>query len=604
MNSSAGWRERVLIPIVLALMVGTSVLLAFQTPTFDFDEALYRRLAEEMKASHQYFALTWDGRAFYEKPPTYVWTIVVSSRIIDGPSPEVSVVACRAPSLVFSVLTLTLLSLFWRRRARLYAAAFGASPARRGFLSAVLPVVAFGAALFPMLQVTSVLLDPMLTFFLTVVLLILTAAMLRRREALELTVSETVIAAVAMALAVAVKGLIGIVLPAIAVGAHEVLSALAERDLALRAIGRRLLRAGRGVFPAFALATALSCAVFAFFYRSIGLPFLREFLIRQHFVRGSVTLQGHGGPVFYYLLLLFMAGPAVAFACVALFAKSKGGLTFSRWGFPLSWSAALILFISLLATKLPNYTWPLWPAVSLSLCVLMVRASAMSPDERGIGRLGSAIATFGMAATGALAIAALAGSFGLDLLGETLLTSLRSRTLLNVTEPWPLQVRLGLGCIAVALALQIVQQRSFLRKMRTRAAGGWSVIATSAALNCTALMVASFAVVPHFDQALRGPLMRVSRTATRQQIVGGDLTTIALFSPTISSFYGGGAIRQVGPRGPYPAPAAQQHLVLVPVWQPSACRQPGFDITDTDKYLLLCRSRKSSPLAFVTSRSR
>jgi 4-amino-4-deoxy-L-arabinose transferase-like glycosyltransferase len=584
--NTAGWRERVLIPLVLALMVGTSILLAFQTPTFDFDEALYRRLAEEMKASHQYFGLTWDGRAFYEKPPTYVWTIVMASRVIDGPSPAVSVFACRAPSLLFSILTLTLLSLFWRRRARLYAAEFGASPARRGFCSAVLPVVAFGAALFPMVQVTSVLLDPMLTLFLTVVMLIFTGAMLRRGERLELSVTQTVVAGVAMALAVSVKGLIGIVLPAIAIGAHEVLSAIAER---------RWPRVVRGVLPAFALATALSCAVFAFFYRSIGLPFVREFLIRQHFVRGSTAFQGHGGPVFYYLILLFMAGPAVAFTCVALFAKSSSRLTFSRWGFPLSWSAALVLFISLLATKLPNYTWPLWPAVALSLCVLMVRADAMPPGERGIGRIGSIIATIGMAATGALAIAALAGSFGLDMLAETLMKSLRARTLLTVTEPWPLQVRLGLLFIAVAFGLQIVQQRSFLKKIRTRAAGGWSVIATSAALNCTALMVASFAVVPHFDQALRGPLERVSRTAARRQVTGGDLTTIALFSPTISSSYGGGAITQVGSRGPYPAPAAEQHLVLVPVWQARACQQPGFDITDSDAYLLLCRSRKSTP---------
>jgi 4-amino-4-deoxy-L-arabinose transferase-like glycosyltransferase len=583
--NTTGWRERVLIPLVLALMVGTSILLAFQTPTFDFDEALYRRLAEEMKVSHQYFGLTWDGRAFYEKPPTYVWTIVMASRVIDGPSPAVSIFACRAPSLLFSILTLTLLSLFWRRRSRFYAAEFGASPARRGFCSAVLPVVAFGAALFPMVQVTSVLLDPMLTLFLTVVLLIFTGAMLRRGETLKLSITQTVVAGVAMALAVAVKGLIGIVLPAIAIGAHEVLSALAER---------RWPRVVRGVLPAFALATALSCAVFAFFYRSMGLPFVREFLIRQHFVRGSTTFQGHGGPVFYYLILLFMAGPAVAFTCVALFAKSSSRLTFSRWGFPLSWSAALVLFISLLATKLPNYTWPLWPAVALSLCVLMVRADTMPPGERGIGRIGSIIATIGMAATGALAIAALAGSFGLDMLAETLMKSLRARTLLTVTEPWPLQVRLGLGIIAVAFALQIVQQRSFLRKIRTRAAGGWSVIATSAALNCTALMVASFAVVPHFDQALRGPLERVSRTAAKQQVTGGDLTTIALFSPTISSSYGGGAITQVGSRGPYPAPAAEQHLVLVPVWQSRACRRPGFDITDSDAYLLLCRSRKST----------
>ena len=46
---------------VTLVMVGTMLLLAITTPTFDFDEALYRRVAEEMKHSKEYFITTWDG---------------------------------------------------------------------------------------------------------------------------------------------------------------------------------------------------------------------------------------------------------------------------------------------------------------------------------------------------------------------------------------------------------------------------------------------------------------------------------------------------------------------------------------------------------------
>jgi 4-amino-4-deoxy-L-arabinose transferase-like glycosyltransferase len=584
---------RILMPVVLVLMVGTSILLAFQTPTFDFDEALYRRMAEEMKTSHRYFEPTWDGRAFYEKPPTYLWTIVISSRLVDGDAPGISIVASRLPSLLFSALTVLLLSLFWHRWAPVYASGFGV-PVQRG--RGMLPAIAFGTALFPMVQVTSVMLDPMLTFFLTIVLLIFSAALLRRdSDGLRLSTTETVIAAVAMAAAMAVKGLIGIVLPALAIVTHEIASALVDPEVRRR-FWRRLMESISRVMPAFILATLLAGAIFAFFYLTIGPAFLYEFLIRQHFLRGARALQGHHGPIFYYVLILFLAGPAVAFTCSALLAKRKSPLPFRRWGFPLSWSIALIVFISLLATKLPNYTWPVWPAVALSLCILIMRASATTPGDEttGIRWLRRGIDVVAIGATGGLALATMAMSLGLDVFIERSMTSLRTRTLMTSIEPWPLQVRLGLGLIAIAFALQVVGQRVFLRKVRAGAAGAWSVVATAAALNCAVLLIASVAVVPFFDQAIRGPLMRVSQAASRQHIIGGDLTTIALFSPTVSSYYDGGRITQVGASGAFPAHADSQHLVLAPIWQSAACRQPGFVITDADKYLLLCRNSSAN----------
>jgi hypothetical protein len=184
----------------------------------------------------------------------------------------------------------------------------------------------------------------------------------------------------------------------------------------------------------------------------------------------------------------------------------------------------------------------------------------------------------------------MAMSFGLDVFIERFMKSLRARTILMSVEPLPLHVRFGLGLIAVAFALQIVEQGVFVRKVTAGATAVWRTVAGAAALNCVALVIASLAVVPYFDQTIRGPLVRVSRVASRQHIIGGDLTTIALFSPTVSSNYDGGPVTQVGARGSLPLVAAWQHLVLAPVWQSAACRQPGFVITDTDAYLLLCRS--------------
>jgi 4-amino-4-deoxy-L-arabinose transferase-like glycosyltransferase len=580
-------------------MVGTSILLAFRTPTFDFDEALYRRLAEEMKASHQYFAMTWDGRPFYEKPPTYVWTIVASSRLLDGPSPSVSLLASRLPSLLFSTLTLILLSLFWHRYGRVYAVGFGGSvhaPQRAG-LSALLPPVAFGTALFPMAQATSVLLDPMLTFFLTIVLLILTAALQRRTGAeVRLTAKETVTAAIAMAGAMAVKGLLGIILPAIAIITHEILSMLcsAEARPRVRPFWHRLRGVAAGVARSFGLALIFAGAIYTFFYRMMGRAFLTEFLIRQHFVRGTRPLQGHSGSLFYYVILLFAAGPAVVFVCAAIATGRRSRLPFAQWGFPLSWSAALIVFISLLATKLPNYTWPAWPAIALSLCILVMRASAHASEDQNrsarIGWLRVSIAAIGIAAASTLSIVTLALSCGLDIYIGRFMTTLRARTILMSVEPLPLQVRIGLGLIAIAFALQIVEQCVFVRNIAADAAAVWRTVAGAAALNCVVLVIASLAVVPYFDRQLREPLVRVSHVASGQHLIGGDLTTIALFSPTVSSNYDRGPVRQIGVHGPFTQAAALQHLVITPVWESAACRRRGFVLTDADAYLLLCKS--------------
>jgi 4-amino-4-deoxy-L-arabinose transferase-like glycosyltransferase len=88
---------------VILVLIATLLLLAATIPTFDFDEALYRRVAEEMKQSHEYFVMTWDGKPFYEKPPTYIWSIVASSFLVDGSSPHVSVFASRLPSVICRV---------------------------------------------------------------------------------------------------------------------------------------------------------------------------------------------------------------------------------------------------------------------------------------------------------------------------------------------------------------------------------------------------------------------------------------------------------------------------------------------------------------------
>lgn len=582
---------------VVALMIGTSVLLAFRLPTFDFDESLYRRIAEEMKVSRHYYALTWDQRPFLEKPPTYVWTIVAVSRLID-PDWRVSLLAARLPSLLFSAATVVLLCLFWRRYRRRYAEGFAIDGKAPPAFSSLLPAIAFGAALFPMVQVTSVLLDPMLTFFTTVMLLVLTAAMLRRKDGqpLRLSVTETLIAVLAICGAVAVKGLIGIVAPAIALFVHDVLTSAVDHD------GRRFTRFWqrvRGTFAGswatFAIATTLSVLLYALFCSAAPPGFFHEFIIRQHFARGVSAFQGHRGPLVYYAVLLFVGGPLAAFTLMALSVKRRPQFPFAQWGFPLSWSAGLIVFISLLATKLPNYTWPAWTGIALSLCILLVRItpSETVASER-LAWPGAVSAWIGIAAMAVLSLTAAVSAASFRRIIPHVGHSARADAMLDALLPLPAVVRAGLAVIAVCFALLALLQWQFSRRIAT--AGGsvpW-ILGGATALNCLILIVASATAVPYMNQRIRMPLVRVAQMASALHTSGDELTTIGLFSPTISSNYTAGIVRQIGAAEPLSAAAGRQ-LRIVPVWRSSPCVESGFRVLMRDRYLLLCTAGPWEP---------
>jgi 4-amino-4-deoxy-L-arabinose transferase-like glycosyltransferase len=560
--------------LVAVVMLATVLLQAATTPTFDFDEALYRRIAEEMKQSHEYFVTTWDARPFYEKPPTYIWSIVAASYIVDGPSSHISVFASRLPSVLCSLLTVILLAWFWRRAAPDYATAFGTdpSPGRQWLTSPALPLLAYGTGLFAIGGAASVVLDPMLTLFLLVPLLIFSAVLLRNDSVVKLSGTEIFAAGFAMGGAIAVKGLIGIVLPALALALHA-------------AISRRwsLLRAA---VPPFTVAIASASIFFAILYQFTGASFFNEFFIRQHFVRATTTMQGHRGPLFFHVaIVLLLGGPLIAFVLRSI--PNRSALAFGRWGFPLTWILTVIAFYSAMATKLPNYTWPVWPALVLTLCVLLMRAYAT--DARACVRRRS-MAIAALACLLPIATLFLLLGAGVDQWIHPAYSP-RAATIVAAIIPLPASVRLGLALTGIILAAQIVELRRFGLDVDERSPRAWHSMAGAAVLNCLALSVMSVLVIPFADRAVRGPLVRLSARATDQHMSGGDLITVGLFSPTVSSSYGGGPVRQVGRLTRSVGAGPGQHLVLLPRWQAADCEQTGFALIGTDEFLALCEKR-------------
>jgi 4-amino-4-deoxy-L-arabinose transferase-like glycosyltransferase len=552
---------------VILILIATLLLLAATVPTFDFDEALYRRVAEEMKQSHDYFVPTWDGKPFYEKPPTYIWSIVAASFLVDGRSPHVSVFASRLPSVICSLATVFLLAWFWRRMAPQYASAFGTTidDSRRWLLSPALPLLAYGTGLFAMGGAASVVLDPMLTLFLLAPLLVFAGAVFR--DDLRLTFPEIMIAGLGMAAATAVKGLVGIVLPALALGVHALLT-------------RRFRQLG-GVVSTFAVAVAAAATFYAVVYQFTGPQFFREFFIRQHFIRATTAIQGHRGPLLFHVAIVaLIGGPLVAFVLRSW--PRTSALAFAKWGFPLTWTATVIVFYSAMATKLPNYTWPVWPALVLTLCILIMRAYSECEKKRARWLVFAAY----------VCLTPIAGAFillgaGADVWIHPSYTP-RAAIMLSAIEPVPISVRIGLVIIGCALAMQILELRAFGLQLDRRSRMLWKSLAGALVLNCLALSTVSTMVLPFADRSLRGPLVRLSRDAWTEH-AGEDLTTVGLFSPTVSSSYGGARVRQVGRMPRALAPKRHQQLLLMPAWQAAACREPDCVVLKRDQYLMLCQ---------------
>ncbi len=316
----------------------------FSVPTFDFDESLYRRVAEEMKWNGDYWHPVWDEKPLHHKPPIFYWMIIFFSHLFDGAENGVSILAARIPSLLATMGIIFSLGFFRDR---------SLSSVKNSFLL-------WGCALFPLLTSTAVIFDPFQTLALLPCLLIPHRAFSEKRSFLK---NEHFLLALSMFAATAIKGLTGLILPILAIGTHLLISNL-KPTLYKTAIkeGFRL-----AVFT-FLPAILLSIVYYFYLDQKMGRAFTQEFFLIHHLGRGTQAMEAHHGPFYYYLGIIFLGGglliPLLAFQSI------RTRFDFRRLGFPMSFAFSTLIFFSASATKLPHYTWPIWPALILQCLTL------------------------------------------------------------------------------------------------------------------------------------------------------------------------------------------------------------------------------------------
>jgi 4-amino-4-deoxy-L-arabinose transferase-like glycosyltransferase len=334
--------------------------------------------------------------------------------------------------------------------------------------------------------------------------------------------------------AVLAKGPLGIVLPLAAFG----LAAWWQEYETAHGVGgvfRGAVAARRRLRPVVMVAAAVAVAgpwYALVSWRTDG-AWLREFLGVHNLERLSRPLEGHGGPVWYYLAVL--AAGFFPWSIVAALTAVHADRGVARpadapaMKFLLAWIVVWVGGFSCAGTKLPGYVWPVYPALAIATAAYLEHWRLARPPavERWMRLAWSILGIAGIGIGAGLAVAAVAMSRG--------------------------QIWLGLiGLVPVAAAALAWREQS---RHRPGAALGW-------------LAATSCATVTLLAAGAAGTLGRDTGVRPLVAHVAGDRATgtWASFRCTVPSlvFYSGAAARGVAVEQLYKPEAVREFAARHP----------------------------------------
>ena len=357
----------------LVLFLFSFWLLAFQTGSaslWNIDEPNNAQALKEMLTHANLVVPTFNGHLRPDKPILNYWLMYAGVRLLGMDS-----WGLRIGSVTLGALLVLYLALALRRLL--------------GAQAALLAGLFTATALHSQILFRAAVPDPLLVLSVTVALV----SYLRGYLFPEERNRDYAAAYVAMALGTLAKGPVAFLLPGLIITVFL----LVRKDLA------HLWREGRLVWgiPLFVLITLP-------WYVAVGLETRWQwdtlFLAQQNVGRYTGAMQGHKGPVVYYLFTIFLGLlPWSVFLPQALAGawrhrgpdgwRSRPELLFlGLWA--LLWTA----FFSLGATKLPNYVWEAYPPL---LALLGWRVDAALREDDPLSRRGILVSLGFLALVGA-----------------------------------------------------------------------------------------------------------------------------------------------------------------------------------------------------------
>jgi 4-amino-4-deoxy-L-arabinose transferase-like glycosyltransferase len=319
---------------LLALVVGVWFFTLDLRHLLRSDEGRYAEIAREMFASGDWVTIRYNGLKYFEKPPFHLWmTAAVYSLLGVGDWQARLWVAC---SGAFGIgITALAARRWWGPRAGVLA----------GLALLAAPTWNIGSHFNSLDMGVSGALAGVLCCLL----------MAQHRNASASSRRRWMWAAwTAMAVAVLTKGLIGIVLPGLALVAYT----LAARDWAL---WRRLhLVSGTLLF-------LLITAPWFVLVSQRNPEFAPFFFIHEHWQRYTSTVHSRSAPAWYFvpqLLAGFLPWLGLTPRIVkAVHQEARGG--FRPLLFCAAWATAIFVFFSASGSKLPGYILPMFPALAI-----------------------------------------------------------------------------------------------------------------------------------------------------------------------------------------------------------------------------------------------
>ena len=331
----------VLFGIIFFIFLGITGLL-------DYDEACYAEVSREMFLSGNLLLPQLNGSSFFEKPPLLYWAQVLGYKLF-GISP----LGARIFNALAGLAIILVTYLFTRRPLG----------KRTAFLSSI---ILGSSVLF--VYLSRVALTDML---LTLALMLCFGCLYR---AIELALQENshstiwfMAACLFSGFAMLAKGAIGAFFPICTIFFYL---------LAIKKL-RLLFRPG-WLIPGVLIIciVGLSWYFLLGFTHPEGFNFARDLFLKHHISRFLSPMQGHSGPIFYYIPVLFIGFlPWSIFFPWAIKGTSLFKPKDERTRFLCLFgilAIVIFVFFSLAATKLPNYLIPAFPSLAFITALLFM----------------------------------------------------------------------------------------------------------------------------------------------------------------------------------------------------------------------------------------
>jgi 4-amino-4-deoxy-L-arabinose transferase-like glycosyltransferase len=346
--------------LILLILSGTLSFFRLGTPgLFDADEPAYAQAAREMLETGDWITPHFNGLPRFDKPILFYWLITLSYRVFGVT--EFAVRFWSALAAVILVLTIAWAGRRW----------FG-PPAD------LLSGLALTTNLLTALLARAAVTDMLLTLFVTLAIL---AGVEALRESAPGTGWAT-IGWIAMGLAVLVKGPVGFVIPAMALGGSLFIFHELRRGLNRLLPWQGLLLFATITLPWYILVLAAN-----------GWTFVEGFVIKHHVSRFTGVISSHAGPLWFYLpvaLVGFFPWSAYlprAFWQAGAVARRREAREHSDRLLVVCacWAAGVFIFFSLAGTKLPSYLFPAFPAMALLVGAAGVSNGKPTTENRSTG---------------------------------------------------------------------------------------------------------------------------------------------------------------------------------------------------------------------------